>query len=91
MHNYDNIPTSALIALGVLILKRAQLESLPCTTREQAIAIKEGVRPAPSRRTPLIIRAKDSLCTVCRGLIVAGSLCDNLGRTHIACKEVTYA
>jgi len=87
--DYASIPTSALVALGVLILKRARL-SLLCTSREQAIAIIRGVRPAPSRRLPHGIKPRITRCTQCHGAIEVGTPCDALGKRHIDC-EATHA
>jgi hypothetical protein len=49
MPDYSPIHTSALLMLAQCIMKRADLSSLPCTTREQAIRIILGVRPAQPR------------------------------------------
>jgi hypothetical protein len=87
--DYSRIPESALIALAQLILKRAKLGSLPCTNREQAIAIIRGVRPAPPRTVKQYFKPYVALCSVCHEPLEVGSLCDSLGRTHIACQEVT--
>ena len=84
--DYSRIPSSALIALGLLILKRAKLKSLPCTTREQAIRIIRGVKIPLPRRTPLHIKAKYELCCVCFKPMVTGSPVDSLGRHHATCE-----
>ena len=83
--DYSPVPTSALVALGVLILKRARL-SLRCTSREQAIAIIRGVRPAPSRKAPHGIRPRITRCAQCHGAIEVGTPCDALGTSHIDCQ-----
>lgn len=91
MPNYDNLPTSALVGLAGLILKRAKLSSIPVETREQAIRVIQGVRPALPRKAPLNIKPCTvrpvALCFVCRKELPKGSLCDALGRSHISCQE----
>jgi hypothetical protein len=84
--DYRSVPESALVGLALLILKRAKLGSLPCTSREQAIAIIRGVRPAPPRKAPLHIKAKYELCCVCFKPMVTGSPVDSLGRHHATCE-----
>ena len=86
MPDYSTIPESELIALGLLILKRAKLESLPCTTREQAIRIIRGIRPAPPRKAVLHIKPVYDLCCVCYKPMTTGTLCDSLGRRHSYCE-----
>ena len=86
MPDYSTIPESALIALGLLILKRAKLESLPCTTREQAIRIIRGIRPAPPRKSKINIKPRYELCCVCWKPMVVGSMVDTLGRRHATCE-----
>ena len=83
--DYSTVPESALIALGLLILKRTRL-SLPCTTREQAIRIIRGIRPAPPRKAVLHIKPIYELCCVCYKPMVTGTPCDSLGRRHAHCE-----
>lgn len=83
--DYSPIATLALIALGLLILKRTRL-SLPCTTREQAIRIIRGIRPAPPRKAVLHIKPVYDLCCVCYKPMVTGTPCDSLGRRHAHCE-----
>ena len=83
--DYSTIPSSALVALAQLILTRAKL-SLPCTTREQALRVIQGVKPAPPRRSPLNINTHVPTCFVCHKPMPNGSLCDSLGRVHINCQ-----
>ena len=91
MPNYDSIPTSALLALAGLVLKRAKLDSIPVTTREQALRVIQGVHPTLPRKAPLNIQSCTvrpvALCFVCRKELPKGSLCDSLGRSHISCQE----
>jgi hypothetical protein len=84
--DHSSNPTSALVALAVLILKRAKLGSIPCTNREQAIAIIRGIRPAPSRHSKVHIKANYELCCVCWKPMVTGTPCDSLGRRHAHCE-----
>jgi hypothetical protein len=88
MPDYSKLPTSALVGLACLILKRAKLGSLPCTNREQAIAIIRGVRPAPPRHSKVHVKPKYSLCCVCFKPLPTGTVCDSLGKMHIGCMEV---
>lgn len=87
--DYSTIPSSALVALAQLILKRTRL-SLLVTNREQAIRVIQGVRPAPPRRAPLHIKTYVPVCFVCRKPLPNGTLCDSLGRTHIDCQGDRY-
>lgn len=87
--DFSPIPTSALLMLARCVLKRARL-SLPCTNREQALRIIQGVRPAPPRRSKINIKPVYALCFVCHKPMPNGTLCDSLGRTHIECSEVTH-
>lgn len=91
MPNYDSIPTSALLALAGLVLRRAKLGSIPVTTREQALRVIQGIRPAPPRKALLNIKPCTvrpvALCFVCRKELPKGTLCDALGRSHISCQE----
>lgn len=88
--DYSNLPTSALIALARLILKRARLGSLPVASREQAIRIIRGVKPAPPRRLPLFnVKPCVAECPVCHKPMPLGTPCDSLGRMHIECQEVS--
>ena len=84
--DYTVVPESALIALAKLTLKRAKLESIPCISREQALRIIRGIKPAPPRRSPLNIKPYVPSCAVCRKPLPMGSLCDNFGKVHIACQ-----
>jgi hypothetical protein len=86
MPNYDNLPTSALVGLARLILKRAKLESIPVQTREQAIKVIRGVRPAPPRKSKINVKPIYALCFVCHKPLAAGALCDSLGKVHISCQ-----
>lgn len=85
MPDYSPIYTSALLALAQLILKRAKL-SLPCTNREQAIAVIQGVRPAPPRTSKQVFKPYVAVCSVCHSPLETGTLCDSLGRNHIECQ-----
>ena len=85
MPNYDSIPTSALLALAGLVLKRAKLDSIPVTTREQALRVIQGVRPAPPRKSKLHIHPVYALCCMCYKPLVTGSLCDPTGTHHVQC------
>ena len=84
--DYRSIPESALVGLALLILKRAKLGSIPCTNREQAIAIIRGVRPAPPRHSKVHIKPVYELCCVCYKPMVTGTPCDSLGRRHASCE-----
>ena len=84
--DYSPVPTSALLALAVLILRRAKLESLPCNTREQALRIIKGIRPAPPRKMRLYIKPVYALCCVCFRPLVTGTLVDLTGTHHIQCE-----
>jgi hypothetical protein len=84
--DHSSNPTSALVMLAQLHLKRAKLKSLPCTTREQAIAIIRGVRPAPPRHSKVHIKPVYELCCVCYKPMVTGSPVDSLGRHHATCE-----
>ena len=86
MPNYDSIPTSALLALAGLVLKRAKLGSIPVTTREQALRVIQGVHPAPPRRSKINVKPVYALCFVCHKPMPSGTLCDALGRSHIQCQ-----
>jgi hypothetical protein len=78
--------TLDLIALAQLRLERAKISSLPNTNREQALNILHGVRPAPSRRSLLHIKANYELCCVCYKPLVTGTPCDSLGTHHAHCE-----
>ena len=84
--DHSSNPTSALVALAVLILKRAKLGSIPCTNREQAIAIIRGVRPAPSRHSKINVKPRYDLCCVCYQPMTIGSMVDTLGQRHVQCE-----
>jgi hypothetical protein len=86
MPDYSKLPTSALVGLACLILKRAKLGSLPCTNREQAIAIIRGVRPAPPRHSKVHVKPVYELCCVCYKPMVTGTPCDSLGTRHAHCE-----
>jgi hypothetical protein len=84
--DYDPLPSSALIALALLLLKRARL-SLPVENREQAICIIRGVKPAPSRKLPLNLKTRIiPLCSLCHKPMPVGTLCDTQGKHHINCQ-----
>ena len=51
--DYNPIPTSALLMLATLILRRAGLEGMPNTNRAQALSVIRGVRPSPTRSSIL--------------------------------------
>ena len=89
--DYNRIPESALLALARLILNRARLSSVPVNTREQAVKVIQGIKPAPPRNLPSNIKPCTvrpvALCFVCRKELPKGSLCDALGRSHISCQE----
>ena len=87
--DYSSIPTSALIALAKLVLKRSRL-SLCADSREQALSVIRGVRPAPHRRSPHGIKPRITRCAQCHGAIEVGTPCDAAGTKHIQC-EVTHA
>ena len=91
--DYTVVPESALIALAKLTLKRAKLESVPCTSQEQALRIIRGIKPAPPRRSPLNIKpctiVPIPLCFSCHKPMPVGTLCDSMGRNHIECSDVT--
>ena len=84
--DYKRIPESALVALAKLILNRAELESIPCANREQAIRVIRGVRPAPPRKSRLYIKPVYALCCVCFRPLVTGALVDPTGTHHIQCE-----
>ena len=84
--DYSRIPTSALVALAQLHLKRAKLSSLPCTTREQAIRVIRGVKVPLPRKSKMNVKAVYDLCCVCYKPLAAGALCDSLGKVHISCQ-----
>ena len=84
--DYSPIPTSALIALAHLILKKARL-SLRATTRDQAIAVIRGIKSAPSRSLPFNVKTRVVECYRCHKPIPSGTLCEQFGRAHINCKE----
>ena len=83
--NYNPIPTSALIALAQLRLKRMRVH-LPAETREQALYIHMHVRDVPSRRLPHGIKPRITRCAQCHGAIEVGTPCDALGTSHIDCQ-----
>ena len=83
--DYNRIPESALIALARLILNRARLISVPVNTREQAIKVIRGIKPAPPRNLPSNIKPVYALCCMCYKPLVTGSLCDPTGTHHIQC------
>ena len=83
--NYSPIKTEALIALARLILRRAKL-SLPNNTREQAIGIIRGIRPAPPRRSKINVKPVYDMCCVCYKPMVTGTPVDSLGRRHAHCE-----
>ena len=85
MPDYTPVSTAALLALAGLILKRARL-SLPCTSREQALRIVQGIRPAPPRKAKLHIKPIYALCCVCFKPLITGTLVDSLGRQHATCE-----
>ena len=86
MPDYNQIETSALFALAGLVLKRAKLGSIPVTTREQALRVIQGVRPAPPRKAKLHIKPVYDLCCVCYKPMVTGTPVDGLGRRHAQCE-----
>ena len=83
--DYSTVPTSALVGLARLILKRTRL-SLPVDSREQAIGIIRGIRPAPPRKSKINIKPRYELCCVCWKPMIVGSMVDTLGRNHIQCQ-----
>jgi hypothetical protein len=89
--DYSKVPESALIALGQLILKRAEIVSIPCTTKEQAIRVIRGIKPAPPRKSRQRIKPRlfvvptVPLCNVCYKEMPVGTLCDSQGKHHITC------
>jgi hypothetical protein len=84
--DYSRIPTSALVALAQLVLKRAKLSSIPVETREQAIRVLQGVRPAPPRKSKINVKPVYALCCVCFKPLVTGTLVDPTGTHHIQCE-----
>ena len=85
MPDYSSVPTSALLMLAQCVLKRARL-SLPCTTREQAIGIIRGIRPAPPKKAKLHVKPIYALCCVCFKPLITGTLVDTTGTHHIQCE-----
>jgi hypothetical protein len=83
--NYSPVPTSALIALAHLRLKRMRVH-LPAETREQALFIHRYVRDVPPRKAVLHIKPVYDLCCVCYKPMTTGTLCDSLGRRHSYCE-----
>ena len=83
--DYSTVPTSALVGLARLILKRTRL-SLPVDSREQAIRIIRGIRPAPPRKSKLHIKARYELCCFCFKPMPSGTLVDPTGTHHIQCQ-----
>lgn len=87
----DGVPDSALIMLAAQILKRVRL-NLPNNTREQAIAIIKGVKPAASKLKPMStsFRRLSSPCSKCGLPIYAGEPCQGCATAkerHINCKK----
>jgi len=85
MPDYSNLPTSALVGLAGLILKRAR-RTLPCNTREQAISVIRSIRPAPPRKSKVHIKPHYDLCCVCYNPMVVGTPVDPTGRHHVQCE-----
>ena len=93
------VPDSAIVALAQLMLKRSKLRGMKVSTRQNAIGLIKGLRPAISKATPLTSvvqsaigkKAKeiDSVCTSCGKPLPFGSLCRTLWKTyegeHIQC------
>ena len=84
--DYSRIPTSALVALAQLVLKRAKLSSIPVETREQALRVLQGVRPAPPRKSKINVKPVYDMCCVCYKPMVTGTPVDSLGRRHAHCE-----
>ena len=83
---FVGVADGPVIALAMLRLKRMRMTSIPVTTREQAISVLRGVRPAPPRKLNLNIKPKYALCCVCYAPLVTGTLCDSLGTRHATCE-----
>ena len=83
---FIGVADGPVIALALLILKRARMTSLPVTNREQAINVIRGVMPAPSRKLPLNLPCiKTACCADCHRPLPVGTLCDSLGIRHLFC------
>ena len=89
--SFEGIPDAPVIALARIVLLRAKLK-LPCTMRAQAIAILLGVKPAPSKDSPLNIKPyspRAATCRRCRKAITFTQPCHAFGNgatdEHITC------
>jgi hypothetical protein len=85
----DGVPDSAVVMLAQQILRRARL-SMPCTTREQALRVIKGVKPAPAKSAPLKLseRPKGDPCLKCGQPIPTGTICRCYGTNwaeHVIC------
>jgi hypothetical protein len=90
--SFEGVPDGPVIALARLILTRVKL-NLPCTTRAAAIAIIRGVKPAPSKTTPLNIKPCDpalaSICRRCHMPIGFGQACRTFSLSNEADEHIT--
>jgi hypothetical protein len=83
---FVGIADGPVIALAHLVLKRAKITSIPVTSREHAIRVLRGVKPAPPRKSKQNVKPVYSLCCVCYQPMATGTLCDSLGRRHASCE-----
>ena len=93
----QGIADAPILALAQQIVARARLTGMSANTREQAMNIIRGLRPAPSMRVPLSVLVKsaahvplhpEEVCRVCGKDLPIGSLCRTLGLEHINCVQV---
>jgi len=84
--DYDKIPISALVSLAHLVLKRANIASIPVYGRKSAIAVIRGIKPAPPRKSKVHVKPVFALCGLCCKPLLTGELCDSLGRVHLSCQ-----
>ena len=83
--DFTPVPTSALIALAQLRLKRMRIH-LPAETREQALYIHRYVHDVPPKKAKLHIKARYDLCCFCFKPMPSGTLVDPTGTHHIQCQ-----
>jgi hypothetical protein len=84
------VPDSAIIMLARLMLTRIKLKGMKVTTRQDAIAIIKGLRPAVSKDTPLSAVVKpvtdkpvvEGRCSSCGKPLLRGSLCRTVWTMH---------
>ena len=82
---FIGIADGPIIALAHARLKRMKITSIPVTSREQAIRVLRGVKPAPPRKSKQVVKPVYSLCGLCYKPLLTGELCDSLGKVHIQC------